>query len=68
MVRYTPDTERWEVAHVNSRRYRAWLESYDLNARGGVPPHIEFGGAVVSGAADPTFKDRWTVYALETFC
>lgn len=57
--------EKFEVAHVNSRRYRQWLETYEM--KDGIPPHIQFGGAVVAGEGDPEFYNRWAAYARETF-
>lgn len=66
MMRVHGEFERVEIAHVNSRVYRQWLDSYPMPD--GIPPHIQFGGAVVSGAPDPTFKDRWASYARRVFC
>src|ERR1700741_5558785 len=58
--------EKIEIAHVNSRTYRQWLDTYDMP--NGIPPHIQFGGAVVAGARDPTFHARWVAYVRKTFC
>jgi len=60
--------ERIEIAHVNSRTYRQWLELHPESFDMGVPPHIQFGGAVVAGKGDPEFKARWAAYARRTFC
>lgn len=57
--------DRVEVAHVNSRAYRAWLDTYPMPD--GIPPHISFGGAVVAGERDPEFYNRWKAYARRTF-
>lgn len=56
---------RWEMAHTQSRRYRQWLETYKTS--NGVPPHINFGGAIEAGEGDPTFYPRWVEWATETF-
>lgn len=58
--------DRFEYATVDSRRYRQWLETYPMPD--GIPPHIQFGGAVVAGERDPEFLNRWKVYARKTFC
>lgn len=58
--------EDLQIAHVNSRRYRQWLDTYDMPD--GIPPHIQFGGAVVSGTGDPKFHSRWVEYVQRTFC
>lgn len=55
----------WEFANVHTRRYRMWLETYEM--KNGIPPHISFGGAIESGQGDPTFLSRWQDYARETF-
>ena len=55
----------WECAHISTRRYRQWLETYQHE--NGIPPHIGFGGAIMSGEGDPTFYPRWQAYARETF-
>lgn len=59
-----PDS-RWEGAHVSTRRYRNWLETYETKS--GIPPHIGFGGAIEAGTGDPTFYSRWQDYARGTF-
>ncbi len=56
---------RWETAHTSMRRYRQWLEIYE--AKDGLPPHIQFGGAIEAGEGDPTFYSRWQAYAREMF-
>lgn len=66
MIRFHGFFEDVEGAHVNSRRYRQWLDTHDMPD--GVPPHIQFGGAVVAGERDPTFRARWVEYARRTFC
>lgn len=66
MVRLDLDTGHIQRAHVNCRAYRQWLETYLL--KDGVPPHIAFGGAVVSSKGDPEFHSRWVEYAKEMFC
>jgi hypothetical protein len=57
--------DKLEIAHVNSRLYRQWLETYEM--KNGIPPHIQFGGAVVAGSGDPDFHTRWVAYAQEAF-
>lgn len=66
MMRMYGAFERIEVAHVNSRRYRQWLETYPMPD--GIPPHIAFGGAIVPGEGDPEFYNKWKEYARRTFC
>lgn len=66
MMRCEGFLENVEVAHVNSRLYRQWLETHPME--NGIPPHIQFGGAVVSGEGDPEFHARWVRYAQATFC
>lgn len=56
------------IAHVDSRMYHQWLREGDYfttDAR--IPPHIQFGGAVVSGERDPTFHQRWADFAADKF-
>lgn len=57
-----------ETTHVNHRRYAEWLAEggFDLEAPG-IPPHIQFGGAVVAGERDPMFYSRWAEYAAREF-
>lgn len=63
-----PATDQtWEGAHSSSRTYRQWLETYDLSEQEGIPPHIQFCGAIKAGAADPTFYPRWKEWAKEYF-
>lgn len=57
---------KWELTHTSTRRYRSWLETYEW--KDGIPPHIQFGGAIEAGQGDPTFYDRWKAYAKEMFC
>ena len=55
-----------ERAHVDTDTYRSWLD-WEGMPDNGIPPHISFGGAVVSGEGDPTFYSRWehrTISAL----
>jgi hypothetical protein len=56
----------WEFAHTHTRRYRQWLETYETPD--GIPPHIQFGGAIEAGERDTTFYPRWCAWAKETFC
>ncbi len=65
MMRWNLDTGQAQRAHVNSRAYRRWLIEHP--PENGIPPHIQFGGAVVAGKGDPTFHARWERYARETF-
>ena len=59
---------RIEIAHVNSRRYREWLAEGDYFLEDeGIPPHIQFGGAIKAGSGDPTFRERWKAYARQEF-
>lgn len=55
----------WECTHTSTRRYRQWLETYEM--KDGIAPHIQFGGAIEAGTGDPTFHPRWVKYAQETF-
>lgn len=55
----------WNTAHISTRLYKQWLETYSF--KDGIPPHIQFGGAIESGKGDPTFYQRWKEYAKETF-
>ena len=59
-------TATWQCAHITTRTYRQWLETYDTE--NGLPPHISFGGCIVAGEADLTFYPRWLEYAKATFC
>ena len=65
MVRFEGFFEKLQVAHVNSRVYRRWLETYPMPD--GIPPHIAFGGAVEAGKPDPDFYNKWKAYARRTF-
>lgn len=56
----------FQTALVDSDTYREWMTELGPTPNG-IPPHIGFGGAVVSGKRDPTFKTRWeerTIIAL----
>jgi hypothetical protein len=61
MIRFRGVFEDLEMSTIYHRRYRNWLETYECPD--GIPPHIAFGGAIVAGEADPTFKPRWNEYA-----
>lgn len=70
MVRITGESiwdvdAKWELAHTSMRRYRQWLETYEFID--GIPPHVQFGGAIEAGTGDPTFYPRWREYAKEMF-
>jgi hypothetical protein len=66
MMRIWGAYESVEVTHVNTRLYRQWLETY--RTEHGIPPHIQFGGAVEANPkGDPTFHQRWVEYARSTF-
>lgn len=54
-----------DTAHTSMRKYRQWLET--STQEDGIPPHIQFGGCIISGEADPTFKSRWIDYAQKLF-
>lgn len=54
-----------ETAYSHSRQYRQWLETYELKE--GIPPHVQFGGAIESGQPDPTFYPRWRDWASKYF-
>lgn len=71
MVRVTGENfwdpeAKWELAHTSMRRYRNWLETYEMVD--GIPPHIQFCGAIEAGERDETFYPRWREYAKELFC
>lgn len=66
MMRVWGHFEKIERTHVNSRVYKRWLETYTPDHN--IPPHIQFGGAIVAGEPDPEFYNRWVAYAQETFC
>lgn len=53
---------RWFNLKVDSDAYRAWVA--ENVAPGEIPPHINFGGAVVSGKGDNTFYLRWKLRTL----
>ena len=53
----------WETRKVGSPEYAQWM--IDHPPEDGIPHHISFGGAVVAGASDPTFKDRWYARTIE---
>jgi len=59
----------WEGAHISTRRYRRWLETYETPD--GIPPHIQFAGRMPHtpppAPPDPTLFERWKAYAQETF-
>lgn len=60
--------DRVERTHVNTRTYRQWLDIYPRDRMlYGISPHIQFGGAVISGPADSTFHARWVEYVRRTF-
>lgn len=70
MTRVNTDTGEWEAAHVNTRRYKQWLDTYECpTGEKIIPPHIAFGGAVepIPGG-DPEFYNKWLKYARKTFC
>jgi hypothetical protein len=68
MARWDMSSGHYEVAHVNTRRYRQWLdEDYDQPSNG-IPPHIQFGGARIPTPDQP--KDiytPWVAYAKKAF-
>lgn len=66
MVRMHTETGQIQRAHVNTRLYKSWLETYEMWDN--IPPHIQFGGAVEAGESDPEFYNKWIKYAQETFC
>lgn len=59
MMRWDLRAQRMEFARSDSPAYRAWLASDPYYAAQDVPPHIQFGGAVVAGKGDPHFHSRW---------
>lgn len=65
MIRIEAESGQMEFAHTATRRYRAWLETYQTDT--GIAPHIAFGGAIEAGEGDPTFHGRWIAYARELF-
>lgn len=72
MIRTTPDNPfGYEgYAHSDSRTYRDWLAEggyWESDREQGIPPHIQFGGAVRAGSGDPTFHQRWVEYARREF-
>lgn len=60
-----PTDTRIELANINTRVYRQWLETYTTSD--GVPPHIHFGGAIKGGLGDKSVYPRWCEYARSTF-
>jgi len=66
MVRFRGFFEDMQFSTIYHRRYRNWLETYHM--KDGIPPHIQFGGAIVAGEGDPTFHQRWVEFAREHFC
>jgi hypothetical protein len=55
-VRFRGAFEDFQCSTIYHRRYRNWLETY--HRQDGIPPHIQFGGAIESGESDPTFYPR----------
>ncbi len=51
-----------EFAEVGTQRYRDWLKDEPDEK---IPPHIQFGGAVIPGEGDPTFHSRWVQRTLD---
>ena len=47
----------FQSARVGSDTYNSWLA--ETPPANGIPPHIQFGGAVVAGSRDPLFKAKW---------
>ena len=68
MVKWNLESGQVWLATSDSRIYRHWLEVHPECFHDGIPPHISFGGAVVSGEPDPEFYNRWVKYAQKTFC
>ena len=57
MNRWDFDNQSLYIASVGTDRYEEWLK--EMPPKNGIPPHIQFGGAIVSGESDPTFYHRW---------
>ena len=67
MARWNTDTNEYSVAHVNTRLYRQWLDTYDLTYLDGVPPHMSFGGRVGDGECDKETIKNWAEFVKKTF-
>jgi len=53
----------WDIKtlKVGTPEYEAALKEHHHDP---IPPHIQFGGAVVSGIGDPNFRSNWEVRTI----
>jgi hypothetical protein len=66
MARWDLDRGDYEIAHVNTRKYRQWLDTFETDDK--VPPHIQFGGAVTADPENPQdIYTPWVEHARRTF-